>query len=89
MSELEYQSTHLGERLDGAIDTIQTGASDPTQSTVGLLGQIYRNTTTGKHFRCIKIDGIVYTWIDVDQFSSYTISSTAPTFGWWFEEVAP
>ena len=41
---------------------ILTGTSDPTTSTVGIVGQFYLNTKTNNVFICQKIVGSVYTW---------------------------
>lgn len=79
-----YQSTHTGAEIDAAVGSIKTGTTNPTPSTVGSLGQIYRNTTTGVLYKCIKIDGIVYTWADITQI---TIGTTQPAGGIWLEEV--
>lgn len=40
------------------------GTSDPTTSTVGIVGQFYLNTasTPRKLFQCINVVGSVYTW---------------------------
>lgn len=52
-----------------------SGAADPTTSTVGTLGLIYKNTSSGKLFYCTAVDTVTpsYTW---DEIGSGT--STAP-----------
>ena len=38
------------------------GTADPTTSTVGLMGQLYTNNTTGDTFQCTSTSGGIYTW---------------------------
>lgn len=40
-----------------------SGTSDPTTSTVGVVGQRYLNTTSGAEFACTAVSGSVYTWM--------------------------
>lgn len=45
-----------------------SGASDPTTSTVGAIGQVYRNTTDNGMFMCVNITGTTsktYTWKEI------------------------
>jgi hypothetical protein len=46
----------------------KSGASDPTTSTVGVLGGIYTNTTDNGVFMCVAISGEgnkTYTWKEI------------------------
>lgn len=79
-----YQSGFTGVEIDAAVGSIKTGTTNPKPSTVGAIGQIYRNTTNGMLFKCIKVDGIVYTWIDIHNI---TIGIVQPTGGIWIREV--
>lgn len=79
-----YQSAYTGVEIDFAVGSIKGGATNPTPSTAGVLGQIYRNTTTGMLFKCVKVEDIVYTWADITQM---TIGTTQPAGGIWLEEV--
>ena len=38
------------------------GTSDPTTSTVGIVGQFYLNITTKRLWQCTNVNGSVYTW---------------------------
>ena len=58
-----YQSAYTGAEIDAAVGSIKTGSTNPKPSTVGTIGQIFRNTTNGLLFRCIKVEGILYTWV--------------------------
>ena len=67
-------------------NTLITGASDPTTSTVGVLGRFYKNTTSGAIFKCTAIDNtdpnaVVYTWSELLDTSMNYIKnlSTAAT----------
>lgn len=79
-----YQSAYTGVEIDAAVGSIKTGATNPTPNTPGVVGQIYRNTTNGLLFKCEKVVGIVYTWVDIN---NVTISTTQPAGGIWLEEV--
>lgn len=79
-----YQSAYTGGEIDAAVGSIKTGNTNPKPSTPGTVGQIYRNTINGLLFRCIKVDGVVYTWVDVNSIS---IGPAQPTGGIWLEEV--
>ena len=48
-------------------EIIITGTSAPTTATVGVLGQIYKNTATGKLYLCTVVDSITpaYTWSEL------------------------
>lgn len=41
-----------------------SGSGEPTTSTVGIVGQIYMDTSTdpATSYQCVKVDGGVYTW---------------------------
>lgn len=79
-----YQSAYTGVEIDAAVGSIKVGTTNPKPSTVGVVGQIYRNTINGLLFKCVKVEGIVYTWVDINDA---TISTTQPTGGIWLEEV--
>ena len=58
--------------IDKADEALQkavtlTGTSDPTTSTVGVLGQHYVNTSTNQIFHCVGVNGSEYTWISAAQ----------------------
>jgi len=50
--------------LGDAVDESKTlsGATDPTSSTAGAVGQMYLNTSTGETFICTAASGSTYTW---------------------------
>lgn len=79
-----YQSAYTGVEIDAAVGSIKTGSTNPKPSTVGAVGQIYRNTLNGLLFRCVKVDGVVYTWVDINSIS---IGTVQPAGGIWLEEV--
>jgi hypothetical protein len=79
-----YQSAYTGIEIDAAVGSIKVGTTNPTPSTPGSLGQLYRNTENGLLFKCVKVDGLVYTWID---YNGITISTEQPEGGIWLEEV--
>lgn len=79
-----YQSAYTGVEIDAAVGSIKPGSTNPKPSTPGAIGQIYRNTTNGLLFKCVKVEGIVYTWADITQM---TIGTTQPAGGIWLEEV--
>lgn len=79
-----YQSAYTGAEIDDAVGSIKRGSTNPKSSTVGAIGQIYRNTTNGFLFKCVKVEGIVYTWVDIN---SITIGVSQPSGGIWLEEV--
>lgn len=41
---------------------IISGEGQPDSSTVGRVGTIYIDTTTGNKYECTAVDGSVYTW---------------------------
>ena len=43
-----------------------TGATDPTTSTVGTVGQFYLNTGSGDLFICSEVSGGTYVWLQVN-----------------------
>lgn len=50
--------------LGDAVDDSKTlsGATDPTSSTAGAVGQMYLNTSSGETFICTASSGSTYTW---------------------------
>lgn len=46
----------------GAAPEMLTGTAAPTTSTVGTVGQMYLNTSTGETFVCTAVSGSTYTW---------------------------
>ena len=56
-------------------------SSDPATSTIGLVGQHYFNTTTGKEFVCVRKDGANYIWEKVGGGGDIdTIDATKVTY---------
>ena len=55
--------------------TLLVGSSDPTTSTVGTLGLLYKNTTSGDLFKCTAVDSITpsYTWENFGDDTSVVI----------------
>ena len=57
--------------VNGKIENrVQTGNSAPISSTVGIVGQLYEDTTNGKLYQCTAIDNTdpqnpSYTWTEV------------------------
>lgn len=49
-------------KIKGAV--LLTGTADPTTDTVGVVGQLYRNTTSGQVFMCTAVGENSYTWED-------------------------
>nr|WP_315022874.1 hypothetical protein [uncultured Aminipila sp.] len=47
-------------------DVMLLGITNPTASTVGALGQLYKNATTGKIFKCESIVSTTYTWLELE-----------------------
>lgn len=67
MADDRYDSSLYGPQIEEAVRKAhKTGSSDPTTSTVGMLGQRYFNTTSGATFECIDIDTVddvtTFTW---------------------------
>ena len=64
-------SANQGKVLNEKIENrVQTGNSAPTTSTVGVVGQLYEDTTNGKLYQCTAIDNTdpqnpSYTWTEV------------------------
>jgi hypothetical protein len=53
-----------------------TGASAPTTSTVGAIGQGYLDTTTERYYLCVSITGgTTYNWIEVPTVETITTIS--------------
>lgn len=42
---------------------VKQGTTDPTKTTVGILGQIYINTASKKIFHCVAVASGNYTWV--------------------------
>lgn len=57
------------------------GTSSPTESTVGVIGQDYINTSTGDKYHLVSISGSKYTW-EKHPYVSKQISVTLSTSGW-------
>ena len=56
-------SANQGKVLKDTIDArVNTGADSPTTSTVGVLGQLYTDTTNMHTYQCTAISGDTYTW---------------------------
>lgn len=70
----------------GAINEINSkmliGTSDPTASTVGTLGQLYKNTTNGKIFKCTTIVSTTYTWLEIPTTETYALQASDMLNGW-------
>lgn len=49
-------------KIKGAV--LLTGTADPTTATVGVVDQLYRNTTSGQVFICTAVGKDSYTWED-------------------------
>lgn len=52
----------LAEVKDYAAPHALTGSGAPTTSTVGVVGQMYVNTTDGSIYACTAVSGSTYTW---------------------------
>jgi hypothetical protein len=52
------------------------GTTAPTTSTVGFVGQIYLNTTSGGVYICTVASGTTYTW---ETITTIIVGTTAPT----------
>lgn len=52
----------LTEVKDYAAPHALTGAGAPTTATVGVVGQMYVNTTDGSIYACTAVSGSTYTW---------------------------
>lgn len=50
------------EKTLAAVPAVLQGTSDPTASTVGILGQSYINTKTNRIFYCTAVSAGSYTW---------------------------
>jgi hypothetical protein len=69
MRAIQDTATVINE-INNAVSGITplSGASDPTTSTVGAVGQIYHNTTDDGMFMCVKVTGTTsktYTWKEI------------------------
>ena len=56
--------------------TYQTGASAPTTSTVGSVGELYVDKSTGAVYVCTSTTGGTYTWEEVSNSSGAIITMT-------------
>ena len=45
------------------VPAVKQGTTDPTKTTVGILGQIYINTASKKIFHCVAVVSGNYTWV--------------------------
>lgn len=76
-----YTSIHTGANIDKAVTNanqlLLSGSGDPTTSTVGTVGQTYKNTTSGALFRCTAAVGGVYTWINATTAAGISIVDAA------------
>lgn len=45
------------------VPAVKQGTTDPTKTTVGILGQIYINTASKKIFHCVAVASGNYTWV--------------------------
>lgn len=57
----------LGGAAEGKLagTVVLSGAADPTNATVGVVGQLYRQTTDGGIFMCTAVSGTTYTWKEI------------------------
>jgi len=53
-----------------------TKTADPTTTDVGALGQLWKNTTNGKVFKCDSISGSTYSWSELGTGSFETDNSS-------------
>lgn len=66
---------------------VSTGAGAPTTSTVGIVGQIYQDTTEGKIYVCTAVTGdggdpevFTYTWAEAGSDNSVYLTRSGNTF---------
>lgn len=57
------------------------GTSNPTTSTVGIVGQFYLNTTTKQLFQCSTVSGSVYTWVPFYNATQMLDNTTKAKYG--------
>lgn len=69
---LEYTTDYTYFSEVGGGQEVLTGASDPTTSTVGEVGQFYLNTTTNALWQCTAEGGGSYTWQRPNVMSALT-----------------
>lgn len=63
---IETQMNHVVEQAEDAVarvPAVKQGTTDPTKTTVGILGQIYINTASKKIFHCVAVASGNYTWV--------------------------
>ena len=63
---IESQMNEVVEQAEDAVarvPAVKSGTTDPTKTTVGILGQIYINTASKKIFHCVAVASGVYTWV--------------------------
>lgn len=63
---IEEQMNDVVEQAEDAVarvPAVKQGTTDPTKTTVGILGQIYINTASKKIFHCVSVASGNYTWV--------------------------
>ena len=61
--ETKINAQNLNDIQDAIIDAeILSGIVPPTSSTVGVIGQLYVDTTAKKLYRCDVVSRTTYTW---------------------------
>lgn len=63
---IEEQMNDVVEQAEDAVarvPAVKQGTTDPTKTTVGILGQIYINTASKKIFHCVAVASGNYTWV--------------------------
>ena len=66
ISVIEEQMNEVVDEAEDAVarvPAVKQGTTDPTKTTVGILGQIYINTNSKKIFHCVSVASGVYTWV--------------------------
>lgn len=54
---------------------ILDGTTAPSSSTVGVVGQFYKNTSDGTFYQCTNVSGGTYTWSPSALNLSYSVVS--------------
>lgn len=63
---IERQMNNVVEQAEDAVarvPAVKSGTTDPTKTTVGILGQIYINTASKKIFHCVAVASGNYIWV--------------------------